>query len=128
MNEKIRFKYANIACEILTCDVGAVSDALVSNETLLNKLYYFIEPEKELNPLLASFYSKLMGLLFAKRTEIVFESYKNKDFIGLLINHIQTSAIMDLILKLIINVDNIDLRVAIVKVRKFRRSINFQMK
>ncbi len=119
VNERIRYKYANIACEIMTSDVNPISDALVSDESMLNKLYNFIDTDKQLNPLLASFFSKVMGLLFVKRTEFVFEFLKTKDMIGLLLSHIETSAIMDLILKLIISVDNLELRNIIVKVLNF---------
>jgi hypothetical protein len=103
----------------MTSDVNPISDALVSDESMLNKLYNFIDTDKQLNPLLASFFSKVMGLLFVKRTEFVFEFLKTKDMIGLLLNHIETSAIMDLIFKLIISVDNLELRNTIVKVFNF---------
>ena len=116
LNEKIRYKYANIASEIMTSDVKEIIEALVSDNCLLTKLYNFIDTDQQLNPLLASFFSKLMGLLFVKKTEIVFEFLKSKDFVSLLLAHIETSAIMDLILRLIVSVDNLDLRKIISKV------------
>ena len=116
VNEKVRFKYANLACEILTSDVAAINDALVSNEDLLNKLYNFIENQNCLNPLLASFFSKTVGMLFSKRTEKMFEFLKTKDFINSLVKHIETSAIMDLLLKLYIHVDTNDSRTTVANV------------
>lgn len=116
-DEKTRFKYANIACELLTSDIVAINDALVSKEAVLNKLYNFVNTDNPLNPLLASFYSKTMGLLFSKRTDLMFEFLKTKeDFVTLLLNHLDTSAIMDLLLKLVTNVDNIELRTVVVQV------------
>lgn len=118
VEEKTRFKYANLACELLTSDVVTINDALVSNETVLNKLYNFINTDNTLNPLLASFYSKTMSLLFSKKTDIMFEFLKTKeDFVTLLLKHLNTSAIMDLLLKLVTNVDNTELRIVVVKVR-----------
>lgn len=69
--ERIRFKYPNIACELLTCDVPALNERLASNEVLLDKLYSFLEGDLPLNPLLASYFSKVMGALIAKKTEQV---------------------------------------------------------
>lgn len=71
LDERTRFKYSNIACEILTCDVPALNEKLASDENLLSKLYVFLDSEPPLNPLLASFFSKIMGVLIAKKTEQV---------------------------------------------------------
>lgn len=71
MEERTRFKYCNIACEILTCDVPAINERLASDQNLLAKLYTFFDNEPPLNPLLASFVSKIMGVLITKKTEQV---------------------------------------------------------
>lgn len=71
IEEKTRYKYPNIACELLTCDVPALNERLASNEVLLDKIYTFLENESPLNPLLASYFSKVMGALIAKKTEQV---------------------------------------------------------
>ena len=116
LNERIRYKYANIASEIMTSDVNDIIEALVCDHSMLTKLYNFIDTDQQLNPLLASFFSKLMGLLFMKKTAVVFDFLKSRDLISLLLTHIETSAIMDLILKLIVSVDNLDLRKTIITV------------
>ncbi|KAG9489758.1 hypothetical protein GDO78_005611 [Eleutherodactylus coqui] len=69
MDEKVRFKYPNIACELLTCDVPQINDKLGEDEHLLNILYDFLRQEPPLNPLLASFFSKTIGNLIARKTE-----------------------------------------------------------
>ncbi|KAK4830852.1 hypothetical protein QYF61_013781 [Mycteria americana] len=69
MDEKVRFKYPNTACELLTSDVPQINDKLGGDETLLNILYDFLDREPPLNPLLASFFSKTIGNLIARKTE-----------------------------------------------------------
>lgn len=71
LDERTRFKYPNIACELLTCDVPALNERLAGDGALLAKLYSFLDNEPPLNPLLASFFSKIMGVLIAKKTEQV---------------------------------------------------------
>lgn len=71
LDERTRFKYPNIACELLTCDVPALNERLAGDGALLAKLYSFLDSEPPLNPLLASFFSKIMGVLIAKKTEQV---------------------------------------------------------
>ncbi|XP_044534521.1 serine/threonine-protein phosphatase 6 regulatory subunit 2 [Gracilinanus agilis] len=111
MEEKVRFKYPNTACELLTSDVPQINDKLGGDETLLNILYDFLDHEPPLNPLLASFFSKTIGNLIARKTEQVITFLKKKDqFISLVLKHIDTSAMMDLLLRLISCVEPAALR------------------
>ncbi|XP_020838516.1 serine/threonine-protein phosphatase 6 regulatory subunit 2 isoform X1 [Phascolarctos cinereus] len=111
MEEKVRFKYPNTACELLTSDVPQINDKLGGDENLLNILYDFLDHEPPLNPLLASFFSKTIGNLIARKTEQVITFLKKKDqFISLVLKHIDTSAMMDLLLRLISCVEPATLR------------------
>nr|XP_045007734.1 serine/threonine-protein phosphatase 6 regulatory subunit 2 isoform X5 [Jaculus jaculus] len=111
MEEKVRFKYPNTACELLTCDVPQISDRLGGDESLLNLLYDFLNQEPPLNPLLASFFSKTIGSLIARKTEQVIMFLKKKDkFISLVLKHMGTSALMDLLLRLVSCVEPVGLR------------------
>ncbi|KAM4747153.1 serine/threonine-protein phosphatase 6 regulatory subunit 2 isoform 2-T2 [Rhinophrynus dorsalis] len=111
MEEKIRFKYPNIACELLTCDVPQINDKLGEDENLLNILYDFLRQAPPLNPLLASFFSKTIGNLIARKTEQVIGFLrKKKKFLTLVLEHIGTSAMMDLLLRLISCVEPAPLR------------------
>lgn len=74
----IFYRYSNTACELLTSDVSQINDALADSEELVKKLYAFLEMEKPLNPLLASFFSKVMGLLITRKSEMVRISNKMK--------------------------------------------------
>lgn len=60
-----------MACEILTSDVPQINDALGADESLLNLLYGFLQSSGCLNPLLASFFSKVMGILINRKTDQV---------------------------------------------------------
>uniref|UniRef100_A0A8D0WIP9 Protein phosphatase 6 regulatory subunit 2 n=2 Tax=Sus scrofa TaxID=9823 RepID=A0A8D0WIP9_PIG len=111
VEEKVRFKYPNTACELLTCDVPQINDRLGGDETLLNLLYDFLDREPPLNPLLASFFSKTIGNLIARKTEQVIVFLRKKDkFISLVLKHIGTSALMDLLLRLVSCVEPAGLR------------------
>ncbi|TMS05913.1 Serine/threonine-protein phosphatase 6 regulatory subunit 2 [Larimichthys crocea] len=97
-----RFKYPNIACELLTCDVGVINDKLGNEEPLLENLYAFLEQPSPLNPLLASFFSKTIGNLITRKTEQVLSFLRRKEgFLSLVLKHIDTSAMMDVLLRLI---------------------------
>lgn len=122
VDEKTRYKYPNIACELLTCDVPAINERLAGDEALLGKLYAFLESDKPLNPLLASFFSKTIGVLVARKTEQNWYSYQftclqvleflksKENCISLLLKHLGTSAIMDLMLKLITHVEGVEMK------------------
>ncbi|XP_062058606.1 serine/threonine-protein phosphatase 6 regulatory subunit 2 isoform X3 [Lepus europaeus] len=111
MEEKVRFKFPNTACELLTCDVQQISDRLGEDESLLGLLCNFLDREPPLNPLLASFFSKTIGNLIVRKTEQVIAFLKKKDkFISLVLKHIGTSALMDLLLRLVSCVEPAGLR------------------
>uniref|UniRef100_A0A7N6AHL6 Protein phosphatase 6 regulatory subunit 2 n=1 Tax=Anabas testudineus TaxID=64144 RepID=A0A7N6AHL6_ANATE len=111
LEERSRFKFPNIACELLTSDVSIVNDKLGGDESLLEMLYRFLEQEPPLNPLLASFFSKTIGNLIARKTEQLITFLKKKEgFIGLVLKHIDASAMMDLLLRLISCVEPAPLR------------------
>ncbi|KAL1768995.1 serine serine/threonine-protein phosphatase 6 regulatory subunit 1 [Sigmodon hispidus] len=109
--ERLRYKYPSVACEILTSDVPQINDALGADESLLNRLYGFLQSSDNLNPLLASFFSKVMGILINRKTDQLVSFLRKKDdFVDLLLRHIGTSAIMDLLLRLLTCVERPQLR------------------
>ncbi|XP_006868165.1 PREDICTED: serine/threonine-protein phosphatase 6 regulatory subunit 1 [Chrysochloris asiatica] len=109
--ERLRYKYPSVACEILTSDVPQINDALGADEALLNRLYGFLQSTGSLNPLLASFFSKVMGILINRKTDQLVSFLRKKDdFVDLLLQHIGTSAIMDLLLRLLTCVERPQLR------------------
>uniref|UniRef100_A0A4X2K5V9 Protein phosphatase 6 regulatory subunit 1 n=1 Tax=Vombatus ursinus TaxID=29139 RepID=A0A4X2K5V9_VOMUR len=110
-DERLRYKYPSVSCEILTSDVPQINDALGEDEALLGRLYGFLQNTGPLNPLLASFFSKVMGVLINRKTGQIVSFLRNKaDFVPLLLHHIGTSAIMDLLLRLLTCVEQPPLR------------------
>jgi len=54
-DQKRKFKYPFIACEILASEVWALCDAFYAHAGLLEKLYGFLEKDPPLNPMLTSY-------------------------------------------------------------------------
>lgn len=69
--EAVRYKYPSIACELLTSELPQIIQTVASEEFLLAELYAFLEADPPLNPLLASFFSRIMGVLISKTSEQV---------------------------------------------------------
>uniref|UniRef100_A0A3Q3J516 Protein phosphatase 6, regulatory subunit 3 n=1 Tax=Monopterus albus TaxID=43700 RepID=A0A3Q3J516_MONAL len=111
VEEKVKYKYPNISCELLTSDVGQINDRLGEDDKLLMKLYGFLQNEPPLNPLLASFFSKVLSILIGRKPEQIVDFLrKREDFVDLMIKHIGTSAIMDLLLRLLTCIEPQQLR------------------
>ncbi|XP_034033007.1 serine/threonine-protein phosphatase 6 regulatory subunit 3 isoform X2 [Thalassophryne amazonica] len=111
VEEKVKYKYPNISCELLTSDVSQINDRLGEDEKLLMKLYGFLQNEPPLNPLLASFFSKVLSILIGRKPEQIVEFLrKREDFVDLMIKHIGTSAIMDLLLRMLTCIEPQQLR------------------
>lgn len=113
-DEALKYKYPNIACEILTSDVPQINDMLGDTESLREKLFSFLDNESVLNPLLASFFSKVVGILLSRKPQPTLDFIKSKqDFLGSVLKHLGTSAIMDLLLRLVTCVESEELRAQI---------------
>uniref|UniRef100_A0A672ZLF5 Protein phosphatase 6, regulatory subunit 3 n=1 Tax=Sphaeramia orbicularis TaxID=375764 RepID=A0A672ZLF5_9TELE len=111
VEEKVKYKYPNISCELLTSDVSQINDRLGEDEKLLMKLYGFLQNEPPLNPLLASFFSKVLSILIGRKPEQIVDFLrKREDFVDLMIKHIGTSAIMDLLLRMLTCIEPQQLR------------------
>ncbi|XP_028397033.1 serine/threonine-protein phosphatase 6 regulatory subunit 3-like [Dendronephthya gigantea] len=116
VEEKLRYKHPNVACELLTSDVQVIVEQMTATDVLLDKLWTFLDTEKTLNPLLASFFSKVFSLLVGRKTTLVLQFLKSKDTpVDRILRHIDTSAIMDLVLKLANNVEIDELRLEVLQ-------------
>lgn len=102
VDEKVRYKYPNVACEILTSDVPQINEALVRSEPLMDKLLGFLDNEPPLNPLLASFFTKTAGMLVSRKADsMLCVCMQRESLVPQLLRHIETSAVMDLLLKFV---------------------------
>ena len=111
LDEKQRFKYSSISCELLTSDINTINEALVRNNEIIDKLYSFIDTDQTLNPLLASYFAKIIGCLIKRNSEYILNYVDQKDnFIELFMRHINTSAIIDVILRFLTTIDNTEMK------------------
>uniref|UniRef100_H2ZK15 Uncharacterized protein n=1 Tax=Ciona savignyi TaxID=51511 RepID=H2ZK15_CIOSA len=95
----------------------AMNDVLGDTESLREKLFSFLDHEPILNPLLASFFSKVVGILLSRKPEPTLDYIKSRpDFLGSVLKHLGTSAIMDLLLRLVTCVEAADLRAQVLSV------------
>ncbi|XP_023342870.1 serine/threonine-protein phosphatase 6 regulatory subunit 3 isoform X2 [Eurytemora carolleeae] len=127
IDEKIRYKLPNIASELITCDIQAINESLVGNTQLMDRMISFLDTKSTLNPLLSSFFSKAFGVLITRRSDQNWYSYQfttvqvltyiktRPGFTGLLLRHVHTSAVMDLLLRLITCVEGKENREMILK-------------
>eukprot|EP01116_Phalansterium_solitarium_P018501 TRINITY_DN4912_c0_g1_i2.p1 TRINITY_DN4912_c0_g1~~TRINITY_DN4912_c0_g1_i2.p1 ORF type:complete len:617 (+),score=181.07 TRINITY_DN4912_c0_g1_i2:149-1999(+) len=103
-DNKRRLKYPLLSCEILSSEVFAIFDAFYQpdNRVLLDDLYGFLEQDAPLNPLLASYTSRVAAVLFQKKPAETMLYLKEKDhIIPQFIKHLGNASIMDLLLKII---------------------------
>jgi len=99
---KRRFKYPFLACEILSSEIWQITEAIFRDESLLDVLFSFLDKEGPLNPLLASYTSRVAIVLLARRTAEVLGYIKKKEsIIPKFIVHLASASIMELLLKII---------------------------
>ena len=113
-------RYSYVSCEVLSCEIWSICETVVQSRELLSNFWTFLDRPSPLNPLQASYFTKVNEQFLEKKTDevrISFESYlyrQANDFVQMipfiqsipnivpkLLRHIETSAIMDLLLKII---------------------------
>lgn len=100
--EKKRNRYAYVAAEILSSDSWSLSAALLENQPLLRKFWDFLKLPVPLDPLQASYFTKVNEALLDKKTEEMLELFKSLDnVVPNMLQHVDSPMVMDLLLKII---------------------------
>ncbi|PQE25997.1 SIT4 phosphatase-associated protein [Rutstroemia sp. NJR-2017a BBW] len=100
--EKKRNRYAYVAAEILSSDNWSICEALMENQPLLRKFWEFLNIPAPLDPLQASYFTKVNEALLDRKTEEMLDLFKSIDgAVRSILQHVDSPMIMDLLLKII---------------------------
>lgn len=100
--QKKHNRYAFVACEILSSDTWSIYEALTENRQLIRDFWGFLARPSPLDPLQASYFTKINESLFEKKTEEMMELLRElPDAVPNLLKHVECPMIMDLLLKII---------------------------
>lgn len=100
--EKKRNRYAYVSAEVLSSDTWSISEALVENQVLLRRFWNFLKLPVPLDPLQASYFTKVNEALLDKKTFEMLELFKSLDgAVKDMLQHVDSPMVMDLLLKII---------------------------
>lgn len=100
--EKKRNRYAYVATEVLSSDNYSICEALMENQLLLRNFWNFLRLDVPLDPLQASYFTKLNESLFDKKTDEMIDLLRSIDgAVPNILRHVDCPMIMDLLLKII---------------------------
>jgi SIT4-associating protein SAP185/190 len=101
-NEKARLKYAFVSCEVLSSETWSLVEALMQNIDHLRMFWSFLERSPPLDPLQASYFTKVNETLLDKKTEEMMSFVKSLNgIVPRILKHVDCPMIMDLLLKII---------------------------
>ncbi|KAG4306479.1 hypothetical protein PORY_000467 [Pneumocystis oryctolagi] len=101
-NDTAKQKYPQVACEILSSEMWPIYETIMENNTLLYHFWKFLERPAPLNPLQASYFTKVNEQFLEKKTnDMILFIQSIPNVVSNMLQHIETSAIMDLLLKMI---------------------------
>jgi SIT4-associating protein SAP185/190 len=100
--EKARNKYSYMAAEVLSSDNWSLAEALMENHQHLRQFWEFIQCRPPLDPLQASYFTKVNESLLDKKTEEMLDFFKSLDnVVPNMLQHVDSPMVMDLLLKII---------------------------
>ena len=94
--------------QVLSADLAAIYDCIFANEPLLDKLFAFVESDAPLNTLLAGYFSKIVSTLLSRRPDETLKVFENRNLVPHLLKHLGSYSILELLLKLIAEVEEKD--------------------
>jgi SIT4-associating protein SAP185/190 len=101
-SEKARLKYAYVACEVLSSEAWSLLESLMQNIDHLRTFWSFLERSPPLDPLQASYFTKVNEVLLDKKTEEMMAFIKSLNgIVPRILKHVDCPMIMDLLLKII---------------------------
>jgi serine/threonine-protein phosphatase 6 regulatory subunit 3 len=97
------FKYPYLACEIFCCEIDAVFQALVDDDcALFARVMSFLDPPGPLNPMLASYFSKTVGCVVARRRSETTAFFQSRpEYVDKLVDRVATLAVAEVLLRLV---------------------------
>lgn len=100
--EKRRNRYALVACEVLSSDTWSIYESLTDNKQHIREFWNFLSCEAPLDPLQASYFTKVNESLFEKKTEEMIDLVRGlPNAVSDMLRHVECPMIMDLLLKII---------------------------
>ncbi|KAI0099161.1 SAPS-domain-containing protein [Nemania sp. FL0031] len=100
--EKKRNRYAYVAAEVLSSDNWSIYESLMENRSLLASFWSFLSLPAPLDPLQASYFTKVNESLFDKKTHDMLQLLRSlDDAVPNMLRHVDCPMIMDLLLKII---------------------------
>ncbi|KAI9741317.1 MAG: hypothetical protein M1834_003034 [Cirrosporium novae-zelandiae] len=100
--EKERLRFAYIASEVLSSETWSILEAMIDNRSLLREFWVYLKQKPPLDPLQASYFTKVNDCLLDKKTEETLDFLKTLDgIVQDMLQHVDCPVIMDLLLKII---------------------------
>ncbi|CAK7267671.1 sporulation-induced protein [Sporothrix epigloea] len=102
--ERKRARYAFVSCEILASDSWSICDTILdpANRAKLEAFWQFLKRPAPLEPLQASYFTKVNESLFNKKLDTMVAFLKSTDnAIQDMLRHVDCPVVMDLLLKII---------------------------
>lgn len=100
--EQNRLRHAYVASEILSSETWSILDSILQNAAGLRDFWSFLRRPPPLDPIQASYFTKVNEVLFSKKTEAMLDFLKTLDrIIPDMLQHIDNPMVMDLLLKII---------------------------
>ena len=114
-----RYRHAQIASSLFGVEQSSamgLADEVACSDALLDRMWKFLDQEPPLNSLLASFFSRAMHCILQRKADLVIDYLRRKeDSLIKILQHIDTSAIMDLLLSFIVSCNSFRLRCELVE-------------
>jgi SIT4-associating protein SAP185/190 len=118
--DKVRLKYAYLACEVLSSETWSILEALMANPLHLQDFWDFLTRPPPLDPLQAGYFTKVNETLLEKKTEEMLDFFKTSPgTVAAMLQHVDCPMVMDLLLK-IISLEKAEGGQGIVDVRRCR--------
>ncbi|KAL1920839.1 uncharacterized protein VTP21DRAFT_11474 [Calcarisporiella thermophila] len=102
LEDRQRFKYPYIACEIFACELTPILDALLENKDLLIEFWKFLDRPSPLNSLQSSYFNRVISVMLSKKTGEMLDFIKSQEnSLDKILSHLEVSAMVDMLVTIL---------------------------
>ncbi|KAJ6251452.1 hypothetical protein M0813_14992 [Anaeramoeba flamelloides] len=105
-DNKICIKYPFLSSEVIGCEIFGIVEEISISESYMDTIFAFLDQEKPINSVYAGYFARIISVQLKKRWDETWEYIKKNKILDKFLNNLESSAITDLLICILIGDEN----------------------
>ncbi|KAJ6236912.1 serine/threonine-protein phosphatase 6 regulatory subunit [Anaeramoeba flamelloides] len=105
-DNKICIKYPFLSSEVIGCEIFGIVEEISISESYMDTIFAFLDQEKPINSVYAGYFARIVSVQLKKRWDETWKYIKENKILDKFLNNLESSAITDLLILILIADEN----------------------